>query len=869
MTRPFTVLALLLLCTAMGTPAPAAPAPGLAVWAPGDPDPTIPFSHRFPVAIQVASEAEAREVVATGIDVEDVGRTGEVWIVRANVDEPGLLALSRPGREIIRLRNLSLEAHDAAMKDRAWPTWTELEASLQQIAGDHPSICRLISIGQSVQGRNIWFLKISDNPDLNEDEPEFKYTSSLHGDEVTGMELCRRLAGILTDNYATDPTLRSYVDGAEIWICPMSNPDGFVAASRYNAHGVDLNRDFPDPITDPVDSPAGREIETQHFMNFGYAHRFILSANYHGGALVVNYPWDCFAGYTPDDTMIENFSLGYAVLNPPMWNSPSFYHGVTIGWEWYIVNGGMQDWCYNWRGDIDVTIEVSNAKWPSWSLMDQFWTENRDAMLWYLARSFVGVRGIVTDAVSGLPLDATIDVVQIGKSIRTDPTIGDYHRMLEPGTYTVTCESPGYVSQQIAGVVVVDGPATRLDIALQPLASYTVSGTVTEEGTGAPLAGTVEARRAADGQLVASTPTDPGTGGYSLTLLNLTYDIRATAPGHAPVTRRVTLDQDRTEDFALALTANRILIVQDGAATRIAGDLAGLGNLTTVESSSLTDPASWAGYRMLVWSAGPAADPVADAACRAGLESYVAAGGTLLIEGGQIGYDAFRTPGYPSFGANVLHCSAWDVSSAGPISIATGQSGHSLVTTPNALPTQFAINYTEVGDQDAVRPLPNALLIYRTQAYPNDGGIIVYDDTPADPDRGQIVYYAFNYDRLTDTANAVRLLENTTAYLSRTDPAGVVEAPPALATLLGPAFPNPAHGMVRFAIDPRASSSARADVIDLQGRSVRSLALAGDRVALTWDGRTDAGRPAPTGIYFLKVRWRGEEAARRFLWIRP
>ncbi len=331
----------------------------------------------------------------------------------------------------------------------------------------------------------------------------------------------------------------------------------------------------------------------------------------------------------------------------------------------------------------------------------------------------------------------------------------------------------------------------------------------------------------------------------------------------------MTVEQDRTEDFVLALTANRILIVRDVVATRIASDLASLGNLTTVEASSVTDPASWSGYRMLVWSAGSAADPVADATRRAGLESYVAAGGTLLIEGGQIGYDVFRTPGYPTFGANVLHCSAWDVSSAGPISIATGQSGHALVTTPNTLPSQYAINYTETGDEDAVRPLANALMIYRTQAYPNDGGIIVYDDTPVDPARGQIVYYAFNYDRLTDTANAVRLLENTVAYLSRTNPADAGEPVPTLAALLGPAFPNPAQGTVRFRIDPRAGRSLRAEVIDLQGRVICALVVDEAEGALTWDGRTGLGRVAPTGIYFLKARSGTEEAARSFLWIRP
>jgi hypothetical protein len=869
MTRRISVLVLVLLGITLAIAAQAVPAPGLEVWHPGDPDPTIPFSNRFPVAIQVPTVDDVRAVVATGIDVEDVRPYDGGWIVRANIDETERIFLVGQGKEVVRLRNLALELSNAPPPDRAWPTWAEYEAILQQIANDHPNICRLISMGTSVQGRQMWVLKITDNPDVNEDEPEFKYTSSLHGDEDTGMELCRRLADLLTNSYGTDPTLTAYVNDAEIWIQPMSNPDGYVNVTRYNANGFDLNRSFPDPVDDPNDSPAGRPIEVQNLMNFGYAHRFILSANYHGGSLVVNYPWDCFAGYTPDDDMAENFSLGYAYRNPPMWNSTEFYHGVTIGWAWYIVHGGMQDWCYNWRNDLDVTIEVSVTKKPAWTLLDQFWTENKDAMLWYLSRIFVGVRGIVTDATTGQPLDASINILEIGKPILTDPSIGDYHRMLLPGTYSVKCEAIGYVPQTITGVVVVDGPATRLNIQMQPLPTYTVSGAVTEEGTGAPLAGTVEARRVTDGVLVRSVSTDPATGAYSLALLSASYDIRATSAGHGPITRRITVDQNRVEDFALPLTGNRILVVQDGATTRIASDLAALGNLTTVESSTVTDPTTWSGYRMLVWSAGPAADPVADATRRAGLESFVLAGGRLLIEGGQIGYDVFRTPGYPTFGANVLHCSAWDVSNAGPISIATGQSGHALVTTPNVLPTQYAITYTEVGDEDAVRPLSNALLIYKTQAYTSDGGIIVYDDTPADPARGQIVYFAFNYDRLTDTANATKLLENSIAYLNRTNPADASETGSTLAALLGPAFPNPATGEVHFRIAPPAGSLLRAEIFDLQGRMVRALAASENPEVVLWNGITESGSTAPTGIYFLRVRSGGRESARRFLWIRP
>jgi hypothetical protein len=851
----------------------SAPA-GLPLWSPGDLDPTYPFSDRYPVAIVTRTEADARDIVASGTDVESVSRTKEGWVVQANVNAATEGELLGAGHEVYRLRNLAIEetrAHPPGTRDpAAWPTWAELEAELQAVAAAHPDICRLISIGTSVQGRNLWFMKITDNPDVEEDEPEFKYTSSVHGDEVTGMELSRRLIHYLVDNYGTDPTVTTYVNEVEIWICPMHNPDGFVAVSRYNAHGVDMNRDFPDPVTDPIDSPAGREPEVQHYMNLGYAHRFSLSVNYHGGALVVNYPWDCQAAYTPDDTMIENISLGYAALNPPMWNSTSFTHGVTIGWAWYIVNGGIQDWCYNWRSDIDLTIEVSTTKWPAWSAMDQFWNENRDAMLFLIGRSRIGLRGIVTSATTSLPLDATIDITQIGKTIRTDPDLGDYHRLLEAGTYTLQVSSPGYVTQTIPGIVVTSGPAVRRDVQLQPLPSYTVSGLVTEGVSGSPLSATVQALYFDTHSLADETTTDPATGAYSLTIPAYTYDLKVSAPGHVTATRQISLTSNRTEDFVLDATSNRILVVQDGATTRIASDLTALGFSVTTETIATTDPASWDDYKLLVWSAGANADPVADAVKRAGIEGYVAAGGHLLIEGGQIGYDVFRTPAYPSFGSGVLHCSAWDVSSAGAISIAAA--GHALVTTPNALPASFSIQYSVAGDEDAVRPLAAATLIYKTTSYPADGGVVAFDDTPAAPERGQIVYYAFNYDKLTDTAGARDLLENSIVYLDPSNPASVADLNPADSPLIGSVFPNPARGTLNIELSAPAGGATHVGIYDPQGRCVRSWderPPVSGRVVLTWRGGTSDGRSVPNGIYFVRVRSGERESARPFLWLRP
>jgi carboxypeptidase D len=133
---------------------------------------------------------------------------------------------------------------------------------------------------------------ISDNPGINEIEPEFKYVANMHGDEVVGRELCLKLIEWLCENYYIDPRATNLINNVDIFIMPSMNPDGFEMGSRYNANGFDLNRDFPDQFEDPSNTTNGRQPETVAVMEWAWEQNFVLSANMHGGALVANYPFD-------------------------------------------------------------------------------------------------------------------------------------------------------------------------------------------------------------------------------------------------------------------------------------------------------------------------------------------------------------------------------------------------------------------------------------------------------------------------------------------------------------------------------------------------------------------------------------------------
>ncbi len=363
----------------------------------------------------------------------------------------------------------------------SYPTYSSYRNMMWQFASSHPEICKLDTIGYSVQNRLLLVLKISDNVNVNEDEPEFFYTSSMHGDETVGFILTLRLADHLLAQYGqnTAEGIRAtkLVNSLEIWINPLANPDGTYRlggdttvnfATRNNANNKDLNRNFPDRITDTNNTLSGRERETQAMMTFASKRNLTMSANFHGGAAVVNYPWDNGApsgqySACPDDAWFIVASKAYSITNPDLMNG-GFANGITNGCQWYSVFGGRQDWIYRWRGVRETTIELWNIKNPPGSALPQKWNNNKESLLAYMEQSLGGIHGVVTDSANAQPISAKIYVQDFSNAfVKTDSAVGDFHRPLLPGTYNVIFISPGYVADTVRNVAVADSVSTRLN----------------------------------------------------------------------------------------------------------------------------------------------------------------------------------------------------------------------------------------------------------------------------------------------------------------------------------------------------------------------------------------------------------------------
>jgi hypothetical protein len=369
---------------------------------------------------------------------------------------------------------------------KAWdsyPTYSGYIDMMNQFALDYPDLCEIHNIGSSVEGRALLFARISDNIGIEEDEPEVMFTATMHGDETAGYVLMLRLIDSLLTGYGTDSLITRLVDSCEIWINPLANPDGtynggnnsVYSATRYNANGADLNRNFPDP--EDGDHPDGYswQPETVAMMNIANDESFVISMNFHGGAEVINYPWDTWPQLHADDNWYYDISRNYA--DSAQYYSPSGYltdldNGITNGYAWYTTNGCRQDYMNYWHGCREVTGEISGTKLLSASQLPAHWTYNRVSFLNWFENALYGIRGVVTDDVTGDPVFATVTLVghdMDSSRVFTDPDVGDYHRMVESGYYDVEFKAPGYYLKTVKGVPVSDFTGTRVDVTLTPL----------------------------------------------------------------------------------------------------------------------------------------------------------------------------------------------------------------------------------------------------------------------------------------------------------------------------------------------------------------------------------------------------------------
>uniref|UniRef100_A0A8D0CWF9 Carboxypeptidase X, M14 family member 1 n=1 Tax=Sander lucioperca TaxID=283035 RepID=A0A8D0CWF9_SANLU len=383
-----------------------------------------------------------------------------------------------------------------------------------------PDITRIYSIGKSYTGLKLYVMEISDNPGKHElGEPEFRYVAGMHGNEVLGRELLLNLMQYMCQEYKQgDQRIVHLVTETRIHLLPSMNPDGYEMAfkkgselagwgfGRYSYEGIDMNHNFADlnsgmwsaielatdqsklinhyfPIPEQYTSEeAFVASETRAVINWMQNIPFVLSANLHGGELVVVYPFDMTRDWAPhehtptaDESFFRWLATVYASTNQVMSNpdrrpchNKDFirYNNIINGAAWHNVPGSMNDFSYLHTNCFEVTVELSCDKFPHASELPIEWENNRESLLVYMEQVHRGIKGVVRDKDTEAGIaDAIIKVDDIDHHIRS-VTDGDYWRLLNPGEYQVTVSAEGYFPSSRTCQVMYDHYPTICDFRL-------------------------------------------------------------------------------------------------------------------------------------------------------------------------------------------------------------------------------------------------------------------------------------------------------------------------------------------------------------------------------------------------------------------
>ncbi len=268
-------------------------------------------------------------------------------------------------------------------RDEQWfedfKTFDEIVDRLNAWVIDYPQLVSLIDIGDSIEGRDIWALRISGSPDP---KPGVLYNGTQHAREWISPMMNMFLAEHLIERYETDPQIRHLVDHLEIYIVPVVNPDGYVYSWTHNRLWRKNRRDNPGTSCDGVDpnrnwgvawgeigssgSPCSQvyhgtapfsEPETQAMRDFYFAHPLIISnIDFHSYSQLILWPYGHTTDLAPDHPLFN-------LLGVQMHEAIELVHGEAYDYgpaytTIYPVGGASIDWCYDDQGIISYTFEL-------------------------------------------------------------------------------------------------------------------------------------------------------------------------------------------------------------------------------------------------------------------------------------------------------------------------------------------------------------------------------------------------------------------------------------------------------------------------------------------------------------------------------
>jgi carboxypeptidase T len=325
----------------------------------------------------------AARLARRGLDLL-MEKNGRVYIVAS----PGEMAALAVRRVEYTVETASfLAAGQAALSadggiNGAYHSTLELETDLRGLELAHPGLAQVVEIGESLEKRKIYALKISDNAVLDEDEPAVLYMGCHHAREWISVEVPFLFGKYLLENYDLSQAVRDLVDASEIWIVPIVNPDGLeysIHVYRYwrknrranadGSYGVDINRNYGyrwgyddvgssgDPLSEIYrgKSPFS-EPETSAVRGLFVSGDFRAMISFHSYSQDILYPWGYTTDPSPGDAELGALASTMSGLMAAVGGTVYAYGQASS--LLYTTNGDTADWTHSIGGAPSFTIEL-------------------------------------------------------------------------------------------------------------------------------------------------------------------------------------------------------------------------------------------------------------------------------------------------------------------------------------------------------------------------------------------------------------------------------------------------------------------------------------------------------------------------------
>ncbi len=342
-----------------------------------------------------------------------------------------------------------------------YKTLDEINTYIDAVVNEHSNtVAPKLNIGYTLEGRPMWAIKVSDNPTVDEDEPEILFHAAIHSREVITPEVCLAILDTLTDYYGIDPHITELVNTREIWFVIPVNPDGYYhnqviepggggmwRKNRRNngdgTYGVDLNRNYgymwgyddvgSSPYTDDQTyrgTGPFSEPESQNMRDFIASRQFVITMDYHSYSNLILWPWGYDYILTPENDLFAALGDSMATFNG---YAPSPITGL------YLVNGSTVDWGYGEQTiknkNYAFTIEVgsySDNFWPPLDRVEPLVAENMGPAL-FLIETAGGIHQIAPPVPPVLYVADSVDSIQYDVAWSHDDTLNPavYYELME------------------------------------------------------------------------------------------------------------------------------------------------------------------------------------------------------------------------------------------------------------------------------------------------------------------------------------------------------------------------------------------------------------------------------------------------------